>query len=95
MNNLVCEKCGKLLTKDDIILLIKTKKQQIIDVNTCCRGKCHDELEQEKRLEGYSCGFYEMNTKLKDLVLKDKFSLNLFESEALKKYKNILEWCNS
>ncbi|MGH4050003.1 MAG: hypothetical protein ACREVX_01415 [Clostridium sp.] len=91
MGNLVCEKCGKTLSKDDIILLIKTKEQQVIDVTTCHRGKCHDELEKEKRLEGYSCGFYEMNKGIKDLVLNNEFSLSLYKPEALIKYKLILQ----
>ncbi|EDU36717.1 hypothetical protein [Clostridium sporogenes] len=95
MNKLICRNCGRELSKNDIILLVKAKGQRVVDVLTCCRGECHDELEAEKRSQGYSCGFYEINTALKDLILDDEFGLSLYEPDALKKYKAILEYCNS
>lgn len=93
MNKLVCEYCGKELSQDDIILLVKTQVQKVVNVATCCRGECHDELEKQKISEGYSCGFYEMNNGLKDLVLQDEFISNLYEPESLEKYKRILQYC--
>lgn len=92
MSKMLCE---KTLKKDDIILLIKEKNQQVVDVKACHRGQCHDELEKEKISEGFSCGFYEMNTALKDCILEDEFMSRRFTNYALQKYKEILQWCNS
>lgn len=93
MDNLVCKYCGKELSKEEIILLVKTQGQKVVDVLTCCRGECHDELEKQKISEGYRCGFQEMNKGLKDLVLQDEFLSSLYEPEALEKYKKILQCC--
>lgn len=95
MEKLTCKICGKELDKDNIILTIKERSQRVVNVETCCRGECHDKLEMEKILEGYHCGFWEMNTSFKDLVLEDEFQVSLFEADALKKYKEIVALCNS
>lgn len=91
MSKMLCEKCEKTLKKDDIILLIKKKNQQVVNVKACHREQCHDELEKEKISEGFSCGFYEMNTSLKDCILEDEFMRGRFTNYAL---KNIKKYCS-
>lgn len=87
-SNLICEVCGKDLSKDiddGIILLVKDKNQKVIGVRICCRGNCHSTLESDARKKGFDCGFKEMNNGLKELYFKDDFT-----SESLAKYENIL-----
>ncbi|MDK0546043.1 hypothetical protein P6N96_03090 [Clostridium perfringens] len=50
MNKLLCEYCGEELSQDDIIILVKTQGRKVDNVATCCRGKCHDELEKQKNI---------------------------------------------
>ena len=92
---MLCKVCGKPVTKSDIILTIKETGQRIVDVEVCHREKCHDELEKEKIISGFSCGFYEMDKTIKDIILQDEFMLNRFEDDALTKYRHILQWCNA
>lgn len=94
MNKLICEKCAKELKKSDIIILVKDNGMKVVDVLTSCRGKCHDELERERESQGYRCGFYEMNTKLKDNVLLDDFSKSMFKGVTFNKYEAIVKQCN-
>lgn len=94
MNKIYCYKCGKELD-DDIIITIKDNSQKIVDVDTCCRGNCHNLLEKAIKLKGYSCGFCEMNTGMKDIYISDDFYKNNFSEYALEKYKKILNKCNN